>query len=172
MTETLMSSVVPDPAFEWISHNEEETARLGEELARILGPGAVVALVGDLGAGKTRLVQAVAQGLGIERSQVSSPTFTLVHEYDGRVPVFHFDTYRLKTVEEFIDLGSDEMLTSGGISFIEWADSVRNVLPPDVLWIKIDITGPSERRFRVTGTGPTTQRLVRQLSANLGQSGR
>ena len=105
--------------------NEQDTERLGAALAEVLPPGTVVALIGTLGAGKTRLVQAVAAALGVPRGSVTSPTFVLVNEYrQGRLPVYHFDTYRLKDDDEFLDLGPDEYFESDGLTFVEWADRV------------------------------------------------
>jgi tRNA threonylcarbamoyladenosine biosynthesis protein TsaE len=158
-----LSETPADDVCIWVAESEADTVRLGALLAGLLQPGMTVALQGDLGAGKTRLVQAVAESLGVDRRDVSSPTFTLLQEYAGPVPIFHFDTYRLRNAEEFIDLGADEILSAGGLSFVEWADRVRDVLPTDVLRIEIEITGPTERLFRIQGTGPTTRDLVREL---------
>lgn len=159
-----------DPAteiFEWTASDERETERLGAELAAVLPPGAVVALVGDLGAGKTRLVKAVAAALGADPNDVSSPTFTLLHEYQGRVPIYHLDTYRLKSIEEFLDLGIDELLDSGGITFVEWADRMKDALPRDLLWIEIESHGETQRAFRLHGSGPQSAAMVGELRARL-----
>src|SRR3954453_13970210 len=101
------------------------TSRLGRALAAALFPGAVVALVCPLGAGKTHLVKAIAEGLGIANpAVVNSPTFVLIQEYDARLPIFHFDAYRLATEGEFADLGPEEYFQSNGVSLVEWADKV------------------------------------------------
>src|SRR5262245_57352159 len=123
--------------WEFLSRSEADTERLGAALAAAVEPGSVVALVGDHGAGKTRLVQATATALGVDRRAVSSPTFVLIHEYDGRLPVWHFDTYRLRDVDEFLELGAEELLSSGGVSFVEWADRVAEALPADHLRIEL-----------------------------------
>src|SRR5262244_3895305 len=121
-------------------HDEHDTDRLGAALAAALPPGTLIALVGTLGAGKTRLVQAVAAALGVPRDAVTSPTFVLVNEYrQGRVPIFHFDTYRLKDDDEFLALGPEEYFDSAGITFVEWADRVAGLLPADRVEITIEV---------------------------------
>src|SRR5207245_9904467 len=104
------------------------TTAFGRRLAERLFPGAIVALIGPLGAGKTHLVRAVAEGLGCDGRRVSSPTFALVHEYPGRMPVYHFDTYRLPDEAAFVDLGVDEYFAGDGVCLIEWADRVEGVV--------------------------------------------
>lgn len=143
--------------------NERETNRLGAALADVLEAGTVVGLVGNLGAGKTRFVQAVAAGLGADRRDVSSPTFVLVQEYEGRLPIYHIDTYRLGSPEEFLELGVEEIFTEPAVCFIEWADRMAGVLPEDVLWVEIEITGPTSRQFRFQGRGRRSGRLVSRL---------
>ena len=103
----------------------EETMRFGKKLGMLLSPGDVVALVGELGAGKTTLVKGIVQGLGVtDRRAVKSPTFSLVHTYEGRMPVYHFDAYRLEDTQEMLDIGSDEMISGDGVAIVEWADKV------------------------------------------------
>lgn len=143
--------------------SEEETARLGAALADALEPGTIVALAGNLGAGKTRFVQAVAAGLGVDRRDVSSPTFILIQEYDGRLPMYHIDAYRLGSAEEFLDLGVEEIFAEQAVCFIEWADRVAAILPEDRLRVEIDITGSTSRRFRFEGRGRQPARVVSRL---------
>src|SRR5262245_14918163 len=103
----------------------EATRAFGRQLAEVLFPGAVVALIGPLGAGKTHLVRAVAEGLGLKDARaVSSPTFVLIQEYAARLPVYHFDAYRLRSAAEFFDLGAHEYFEGRGVCFVEWADRV------------------------------------------------
>jgi tRNA threonylcarbamoyladenosine biosynthesis protein TsaE len=144
---------------------EDATADLGRQLATVLEPGAVVALVGDLGAGKTRLVKAIAVGLGIPAESVNSPTFTLVQEYPGPVPLRHCDTYRLRDPGEFLDLGLDELLAPDGIALIEWADRVMHLLPRDLLRIEIRIVSPTAREFVITATGKSSRTMLAKLRA-------
>ena len=150
---------------EWIfeSTSETETQRLGTMLAKQLKPGTVIALNGNLGAGKTRLVQAIAAALGVDRSEVNSPTFVLIQEYQGRLPLYHFDTYRLKDTDEFLELGADDLLYADGVCLIEWADKVIEVLPQDLLKIEIEHTTETARTFRFKGQGPRSTKIVNTL---------
>jgi tRNA threonylcarbamoyladenosine biosynthesis protein TsaE len=144
-------------------NNEHETDRLGHALANVLTPSTVVALIGTLGAGKTRLVQAFATALGVPREQVTSPTFVLVNEYrQGRLPVYHFDTYRLKDDDEFLELGPEEYFESGGITFIEWADRVAHLLPEERIEISLEVIGNSKRRVTIVGTTDALESTIEQ----------
>ena len=145
--------------------SETATGELGRQIAESLEPGAVIALIGDLGAGKTRLVQAIAVGLGVPVDQVNSPTFTLVQEYDGRIPLRHCDTYRLRDADEFLDLGLDELLALDGIALIEWADRVKHLLPRDLIRIEIRIVSPTSREFTVIATGMRSRSMLERLAA-------
>jgi tRNA threonylcarbamoyladenosine biosynthesis protein TsaE len=140
--------------------DEAETEELGRALGQALAAGGVVALIGPLGAGKTRLVQAIAAALGVDRREVNSPTFVLIQEYAAARPIFHCDTYRLRRPDEFLDLGVDEMFQAGGIALIEWADRVGPLLPSDRLEVEIAVTGPTSRRFRVIGRGPQSAAIL------------
>jgi tRNA threonylcarbamoyladenosine biosynthesis protein TsaE len=152
-----------EPFVEFISHDEAQTAELGTMLAARLRAGDVLALVGNLGAGKTRLVQAVAAAMGVDRSQVTSPTFVLLQQYAGRLPIYHFDTYRLRDLDEFLELGAEELLSADGVCFIEWGDRVETVLPADHLRCEIEMLGETERQFRFSGTGARPAEIVREL---------
>lgn len=139
---------------------ENAMRELGETLAVHLTAGQVLALSGELGAGKTRLTQGLARGLGIPVEDVTSPTFTLIQEYAGRLPVRHCDAYRLRHIEEFADLGLDELFGRDGVAIVEWADRVTEDLPRDRLDIRIEVTGESERRVVLTARGKASQRLL------------
>ncbi|GHT14755.1 tRNA (adenosine(37)-N6)-threonylcarbamoyltransferase complex ATPase subunit type 1 TsaE [Planctomycetales bacterium] len=139
------------------------TDNLGKILAEHLPVGSVVALIGTLGAGKTTLVQAVAQHLGIGSDTVSSPTFVLLHEYDGDTPIYHFDAYRLENEAAFLQLGPDEYFEGDGITFVEWSDKFPSVLPESHLEIRIDVLGETQRRFTLTDRGDCD--AVRYLDA-------
>ena len=148
----------------FVSNNERDTERLGTALASELPAGTVVGLVGPLGAGKTRIVQAVATSLGVPPGRVTSPTFVLVNEYmGGRLPVYHFDTYRLKDDDDFLNLGPDEYFDSTGITFVEWADRVAALLPPERLEITIDVMSETERRITLRGTSPQMGAVVDRI---------
>jgi tRNA threonylcarbamoyladenosine biosynthesis protein TsaE len=139
---------------------EDETRQLGASVGQAAEMGLVIALVGNLGAGKTRFVQAAAEGLGVDGVPVNSPTFVLIHEYQGRLPVYHFDTYRLRDVDEFLELGADEYMAGDGVCFIEWADRMVEVLPRDRLTVEFEITGEHSRRIRITAGGSRSQRVL------------
>lgn len=148
---------LPDP---------QATQRLGHRLGELLWPGAVVALVGPLGAGKTYMVRAVAEGLGVQgRGTVTSPTFVLVQEYEGRLPVHHFDAYRLRSSGEFADLGAAEYFESAGVSLVEWADRVEPCLPGEHLRLTLHVIGETARRVVVEGRGEHYADLADRLSA-------
>jgi tRNA threonylcarbamoyladenosine biosynthesis protein TsaE len=130
--------------------SEADTERLGRALAGAVGPGSVIGLVGPLGAGKTRLARAVATGLGVDPLAVTSPTFTLIHEYEGRLPVYHFDAYRLGGPEPFEELGVADYWDAGGVCLVEWADLVAGLLPASSWWVEFE-----------PGPGGTETRLAR-----------
>ncbi len=127
------------------SHSVADTFALGTRLAATLRAGDVIALDGDLGAGKTHFIKGLAVGLG-HTAPVTSPTFTLLHEYtDGPLPLYHFDFYRLETPEEALAIGLDEYLTSGGILAIEWASKFPHLLPPKTRWLHIHTRADEKR---------------------------
>jgi tRNA threonylcarbamoyladenosine biosynthesis protein TsaE len=151
---------------ELATSSPEETRALGEAIAPLLEPGDVVSLTGDLGAGKTTLVQGAARGLGVEQP-VLSPTFTLVRQYRGTSPVYHLDVYRLDRIQEVLDLGFDEMLDRGAVVFIEWGSAIEALLPPDVLEIELTIPVGEEgtqRRLSVSWRGESWDRRWERLA--------
>jgi tRNA threonylcarbamoyladenosine biosynthesis protein TsaE len=137
------------------------TTHLGRQLGRLLFPGAIVALSGCLGAGKTFFVRAVAEGLGVAGGQVvASPTFVLIQEYQGRLPIYHFDLYRLGSPGEFFDLGAGEYLEGQGVCLIEWADKFANWMPAERLDARFEIVGDQQRRLELLGHGQSHAELV------------
>jgi tRNA threonylcarbamoyladenosine biosynthesis protein TsaE len=131
------------------------TEAFGRRLGALLFPGAVVALVGPLGAGKTHLTRAIAEGLGVRNpAAVTSPTFVLIQEYPARLPVYHFDAYRLSGPREFAELGADEYFHGDGVCVVEWADKVEPTLPADHLRIDITPVDENRRRFALAAFGP------------------
>jgi tRNA threonylcarbamoyladenosine biosynthesis protein TsaE len=142
------------------------TEAFGRRLAAVLEPGTVVALVGPLGAGKTHLVRAVAEGLGANPAAVSSPTFVLIQEYDGRTPVYHFDAYRLPNPAAFVDLGVEEYFHGDGVCLVEWADKVTATLPADHLRIELEVVGETRRRATLTATGPNAEETLGRLKTD------
>ncbi len=158
----------PAAQFDLLLHHESETERLGKVLAQWLLPGDAVALMGDLGAGKTRLVQALAAGLGAPPEEVNSPTFTLIQEYAGRFPLRHCDAYRLRRPEEFADLGLDELFAEDGVALIEWADRVLGYLPRERLEIRLTAVGLTSRQAEICGLGQRGRALVESLRTAFG----
>ena len=154
-------------SFTFEAGDERGTVVFGAALSDALPSNCVIALIGPLGAGKTRLVQAVAQAAGIKEGIVSSPTFVLVHEYAGRLPIFHFDAYRLKGADEFAALGPEEYFSREGWSFVEWGDRVSAALPRDRLEISIEQTGPSARRFTILAIGQRYKNVIANLQRKL-----
>lgn len=122
----------------WIyeSKKPEDTKSLGVNLARLLEKGDLIALIGDLGAGKTLFVQGIAEGLGVEE-RVTSPTFTLIHQYEGRLPLYHFDVYRLVGPEAMDQTGYEDFFYGNGVSCVEWSDTIVDLLPKDYLEVNI-----------------------------------
>ena len=121
------------------SHSEAETEMLGQLLAARVRPGLVIGMVGELGSGKTRLSRAIAEALGADPGVIASPTFVLVNEYEANLPIYHFDAYRLRSVEEFESLGTDEYFSSEGLCLVEWADRVEKTLPDSAWWVFIEL---------------------------------
>ena len=150
--------------------NQTDTERLGAKLAEWLPDGSVVALIGTLGAGKTRLVQAVAEASGVPKNTVTSPTFVLIREYDeGDRPIYHFDAYRLDREEEFRALGPDEYFGGFGLCFVEWADRVPNSFPIDYVTLEIEVLSAEGRRFRISATGDKYADFVRRMKDFCGE---
>ena len=136
---------------EYLSHSVAETEDLGARLAAVLSPGAVVAYTGGLGMGKTAFTRGLARGLGC-RGRVTSPTFTIVNEYSGTVPLFHFDMYRLGSSDELFDIGWEDYLIRGGVCAVEWSERVTDALPEDTLWVDIARgSGENDRIITITG---------------------
>jgi len=144
--------------------NVDATLRLGGELARELRPGDVLALVGTLGSGKTYLTKGIAAGLGAARQDVKSPSFVLLNIYEGgRLTLYHFDAYRLRTAQDMFALGCEEIFASGGVSVVEWADRVPECLPEERVEIRIDIVGGTEREFSITSPDDRFRELARSF---------
>jgi tRNA threonylcarbamoyladenosine biosynthesis protein TsaE len=132
----------------FVTNSEAETAALGAALADRLRGGSVVALTGELGAGKTAFIRGIAEGLGIA-ARVTSPTFTIVNEYPGATPLFHFDMYRLSSDDELIDIGWDDYLARGGVIAAEWSDVAPGLIPEDAVRVGIEYLGGEKRRVTI-----------------------
>ena len=141
----------------------EETTALGEKLGRLLRPGDVIALFGDLGAGKTTLTRGIAVGLGLA-ADIHSPTFTLIHEHPGAIPLYHVDLYRLTSEEEVETLGLEEYMYSDGVTIVEWADRMTSSLPKDRLDITLRMQGDTERELTFESESDRIAEVIKELS--------
>ncbi|MEX0818378.1 MAG: tRNA (adenosine(37)-N6)-threonylcarbamoyltransferase complex ATPase subunit type 1 TsaE [Pirellulaceae bacterium] len=146
----------------------DDTDRFGAALARALPDGTTVCLSGTLGAGKTRLVQAIAAACGVNRADVVSPTFVLCQHYSAARELNHLDAYRIHDDDEFLELGVDEMFASEGITLVEWGERVRDCLPSDRVEIQVNVLGDTEREFRLHVVGDLASRVVDALRSQLG----
>ena len=149
---------------EFVTNSPEETIALGQEIGRLLGPGDVIALFGSLGSGKTTLVKGVALGLGVDPKIVRSASFLLMQEYKGRLPIYHFDAYRLEGPLDMFRLGCDELFWGEGLSIIEWADRVEESLPEEYIKISLFIEAPDKRRIEVSYTGERYGKVLQALN--------
>ena len=135
---------------QYITHSPEETEKIGIALGEILAPGTVIAYRGDLGAGKTAFTRGLARGLGYAEP-VTSPTYTIVNEYlGGRLPLFHFDMYRLASSDDLWDIGWEDYLERGGVCAVEWSENVEDAME-DAIWVTIQKTGEESRRITLEG---------------------
>jgi tRNA threonylcarbamoyladenosine biosynthesis protein TsaE len=151
-----------------VSHSSLHTERIGERLARLAQPGDVLALWGELGAGKTQLTKGVASGLGLDAADVSSPTFVILHEhYGGRMPLFHLDLYRLEG-QDLGTTGWEETLDGGGVTVIEWPDRASTGLPDDRVDVHLEHIADTKRRVVLNATGPRSAELLRGFHESLG----
>ena len=136
----------------FVSHSTQETEQFGEEVAKSLRGGDVLAFTGSLGMGKTAFTRGLARGLGC-RGRVTSPTFTIVNEYDGKTPLFHFDMYRLGSSDELFDIGWDDYLARDGVCAVEWSERVSDALPDDTIYVDIARGEEDENTRTITVTG-------------------
>ena len=138
-----------------------ETIRIGKSIGSLLMSGDVVALVGELGTGKTQFIKGLATGVGVGKpTYISSPSFTLINEYAGKVPFYHIDLFRLKSEREAEELGLEEYFQGGGITAIEWADKMPSFLPQEMLWIHIRYTGKHTRSFEIIAKGKRFEKMI------------
>lgn len=153
-----------------VTGTAEDTRAVGAALAELLVPGDVISLSGDLGAGKTTFVQGAARGLGVE-DPVASPTFVLVREYRGDLPVYHLDVYRLDRLQEVIDLGFEDLLDPSGVMFIEWGDAIDALLPDEHLRVELRSGEDDARRLSFSARGPRWAGRWERLEGILGDWG-
>lgn len=131
------------------SSSPEQTAAIARRLAQTLRPGSVLAILGPLGAGKTVFVKGLALGLGVPPRETVSPTFSLIHEHPGPVPLYHADLYRLRGPAEAAEIGLDDYAERGGVLAVEWPDRAAGLLPRHTITVRLDVTGPRERRVTI-----------------------
>lgn len=148
----------------FISKNAEDTYKIGKKLGKLLFPGSIICLNGDLGTGKTAFTQGIGKGLGVSE-HVVSPTYTIINEYtSGRIPLYHFDVYRLGSSDEMYELGCDEYFYGDGVTVVEWADSVEDVIPSERLWVTINkLEEPDQREIIMEATGSIYEELLKEL---------
>jgi len=149
-------------SLELTTRSPEQTQEFGTRLGKIARPGDVILLVGKLGAGKTCLTQGIAWGLGI-KEYAASPSFVLVRELYGRLPLYHLDFYRLENLAEIAELGLDEYFYGQGISVVEWAEKALSLLPPENLLIEMEYIADNERRLKLKPSGKRYREMVAQL---------
>jgi len=147
----------------FISKSPEETIDFGEHLARSLKEGDIVCFFGDLGSGKTTFIKGIAKGLKIGPSKVNSPTFVLMNVYQGRLPLFHFDLYRLGDIEGISSIGTDEFLYGDGISVVEWADRLGPLMPDEYLRVDLNHKKADERVIQLSAIGRRYQNIVERV---------
>ncbi|MBV1817373.1 tRNA (adenosine(37)-N6)-threonylcarbamoyltransferase complex ATPase subunit type 1 TsaE [Bacteroidales bacterium MSK.15.36] len=144
----------------------EDTEKFGYRLGSLLEGGDIVCLTGDLGAGKTTLTKSIAKGLDV-KDYITSPTFALINEYKGRVPVYHFDVYRLEGIEDVIDLGFEEYFYSKGVTIIEWGDKIEKFLPEDILTVEMNRgKTDNERIVSIFSNGKRSETIIEELKKN------
>lgn len=144
-----------------MTKNPEETRKLGEKCSRLVVPGDLFALYGELGVGKTCFIQGVSRGLKVKEG-VTSPSFTLINEYQGKIPIYHFDLFRLNNMEEFLDLGYEEYFYGQGLTVIEWAEKIEHLLPPHHLKIEIKFSNYHQRKISFKSSDEKYQILQKE----------
>ncbi len=149
-----------------VTHSAEQTQKLGISIGKLAEPGDIYLLIGELGAGKTCLTQGIAYGLDIQEYALS-PSFVIMRELHGRLPLYHMDFYRLDNIAEISDLGLDDYLYGKGVCVIEWANKGLAVLPEDHLLIKIDYVNDNERSFAIEPKGERYLRMLAQLRESI-----
>ncbi|MCK5577313.1 MAG: tRNA (adenosine(37)-N6)-threonylcarbamoyltransferase complex ATPase subunit type 1 TsaE [Dehalococcoidales bacterium] len=153
--------------FELFSHGPGETQQLGMRIGKLALPGDILLLMGTLGAGKTCLAQGIARGLGISE-YTPSPSFVLIREFYGRLPLYHIDLYRLDRIEEIADLGLDDYLYGSGVCVIEWAEKGLGLMPREHLVVRIDLLGENERRLQFEPQGRHYREIASKLMKGRG----
>ena len=156
---------------ELVSNSLATTLEVGKKLGSFCEPGDVICLGGELGCGKTTLAQAIAEGAGVdEREYVNSPTFAVLHEYGGRIPIYHMDFYRLGSSDDVLALGLDEYLCGDGLALIEWFERAEEVLPESLLVVHLSFVNTNSRAISLLSTDPRWQKIIGELKTMLNLS--
>ncbi len=150
-----------------LSHSPKETIKLGKILAGKLGKGDIVCMFGNLGSGKTVLAKGIAEGLGIKTKEVISPTFVLMRQYDAKIPLSHFDLYRLDDPKDVFFLGYEEYFYGDGITVIEWADRLKYLLPKEYLRVELSVASSMHRNIKFIGKGLRYKELAKRINENI-----
>jgi tRNA threonylcarbamoyladenosine biosynthesis protein TsaE len=152
--------------YTFLSNSPSATLAMGERIGERLKAGSIITLTGELGCGKTLLTRGICAGLGVPRRQVNSPTFVLVNEYRGRLPVFHLDMYQLGTASDAVEFGMLDYLARArsGVMIIEWAEKITAVLPDDCLQVKFEVVSARKRRLELITHGDKFRDLLQELS--------
>ncbi|HRZ14219.1 MAG TPA: tRNA (adenosine(37)-N6)-threonylcarbamoyltransferase complex ATPase subunit type 1 TsaE [Candidatus Omnitrophota bacterium] len=148
------------------THSAAQTRHIGSLIARSLRPGDIVCLSGNLGSGKTVLAKGIASGLGIDKDAVISPTFVIIREYRGRVPLYHFDLYRLENPDDIVSLGYEEYLYGRGVSVIEWSERLGPLMPQEYVGVHVRISGETTRSFEFSARGQRYKEVVKRIYEN------
>ena len=143
-------------------NNDQETREIGFKLGKLLKPGSIVCLIGDLGAGKTTMTQSLAEALEVD-DYITSPTFTIVNQYEGKMPLYHFDVYRIGCSEEMYDIGFEEYINSDGVCIIEWANIIEDILPDEYLKIELNYKDMG-REMTLIPYGEKKEKIVEELT--------
>ncbi len=156
--------------FSFSTKSHEETVNAGRSLGKVVDPACVVGLIGDLGAGKTCFVKGVANGLNdVPEKEVTSPTFTILQAYEGAVPLYHFDAYRLGGVDDLGDIGFEDYVYGQGVSVIEWADNISEALPEERMLIEIELKSDKNRHFKCSAVGAKHEAVLDKFIKGLGE---
>ncbi|KAF5062947.1 tRNA (adenosine(37)-N6)-threonylcarbamoyltransferase complex ATPase subunit type 1 TsaE [Sedimentibacter sp. B4] len=143
-------------------NNLQDTEKIGKIISRCLEKGTVLCLDGDLGAGKTAITQFIAKEFGV-KEYITSPTFNIIKEYEGRLPFYHMDVYRIESEDDMYDLGYDEYIYSEGVTVIEWSENIRTILPDERIDIKIDRIDDNKRIMTIEGKGVVYEKITEEL---------
>jgi tRNA threonylcarbamoyladenosine biosynthesis protein TsaE len=148
---------------EIISGSTQKTLDIGKQISKKLKKGDIICLFGDLGSGKTVLTKGISLGLGVGEDKVTSPTFVILRQHEGKFPIYHFDLYRLNSPEDILDLGYEEYLFDEGISVIEWADKLGGLLPKEFLKIRLRVIGENKRKIMIAAQGKRHKKLLEDI---------